>query len=1184
MYDRAWHTALSQELARDDEKKELRGLYALIFQVELILYVLERFHMEQALHAPWFLLSGLNLPLFTTRFTEEEHHLLARAKVYSPYSGRFRWETDFWQYQKMAEEWRAYRVKNGKIIRTGRHLERLDVYEQTLTTPIPQRLHHQQMARSGERVMFEDSRRSGLGKPVILEVSSDAARARAVKVPWFSSQLPEREDAIVVQQSTLLDIAREMKSREDCYLQARGEAGTGTDWEKLARNIRFRKRGGDGHLGEVNEEPIVLQGCCHLAGTISAGKTTLMKMVAFQAAKERRRVTLIVSDVMTALELTEFFNGLFCNEGDPPVAVPLLGRTTLEKNLSRLCNATSYKKHHRHRALRYLHYACLLFDEWPSSVPESLPLGHEPCQRLALVSRREEEELDFAEAINHSLRSKSFRSCPYFSLCPMQQAYHDLLQAPIWITTPGALGSMSIPSQLDSRQIKLWELIYEQSALVCFDEADVVQNWFDRVCAPESILVSSSGILDRLDPQLSVAWATHRVLEPQDSRGVYAVRHATAVTSPILTQLDHHGVLARWVYHTYFTGYTLFFQLAHLFAGIQEPEVAFEFDLDEDNDDEMQPLFPQKSGIPLPNKKLNTIMHWFYRVMETDPQKISSFPVSDPVQQLLQIREHILVKGSCPEEAKMWITRWIPTIHSHLQKRQPPPKPGQKRHHLLNETLDTLALKLDFALMVSVLDAEMQIIYDEWYNGILHLDSEYRFEHAPRHLLGLLPVPPTGRLFGFYYHRGEVQKERDPREEEPPKSPCLAVFAYSLVGRTFLSQFHALRAAIDERPGPHVLALSGTSWLPHSSFWHIDVPPAGVLEPEDSAKRAIAQSTFTFLPQYEDDSRQEKPIFVSGTKMMLQNLQKIARSLISEKHPYLRQELERIRQREKEELEERERKIGTAQSPQWENRARLLLLVNSYDQVQVVAQEIARSPEWRGQVYGLKRGNDVTQDYWVEVSQWYKPWNRSDFERFGETEAGTILVAPMQAIGRGYNALNEQNIAAFGAIYFLTRPMPHPFDTQAQASEMNKTVLDWCHNPNHRLWRYKNISHMAVALRSEAYRLWYEMDHRFGYRALSVEKKKDLAATTAGLVMQACGRLVRGGVPFDAYFVDAAWAPRSARKGKDKDTPQTSLLAALIAVLLDYAKDPLGEALLGPYVQALKKINNFPHLLSWRRR
>ncbi len=49
----------------------------------------------------------------------------------------------------------------------------------------------------------------------------------------------------------------------------------------------------------------------------------------------------------------------------------------------------------------------------------------------------------------------------------------------------------------------------------------------------------------------------------------------------------------------------------------------------------------------------------------------------------------------------------------------------------------------------------------------------------------------------------------------------------------------------------------------------------------------------------------------------------------------------------------------------------------------------------------------------------------------------------MNAIGRGFNILNANGKAAFGAIYFLTRPYPHPHDTQAIAQEMNRRALDW---------------------------------------------------------------------------------------------------------------------------------------------
>jgi hypothetical protein len=88
-----------------------------------------------------------------------------------------------------------------------------------------------------------------------------------------------------------------------------------------------------------------------------------------------------------------------------------------------------------------------------------------------------------------------------------------------------------------------------------------------------------------------------------------------------------------------------------------------------------------------------------------------------------------------------------------------------------------------------------------------------------------------------------------------------------------------------------------------------------------------------------------------------------------------------------------------------------------------------------------------------------------------------------------------------------------------------------------------------------------------------------LAATTAGKIAQAVGRLLRGNVSFHAYFVDAAWAPQQARRLKGEevplDTPKTSLLAALIDVLSDYVSDPIGKELYDPLLEKLDRTENF---------
>jgi len=187
----------------------------------------------------------------------------------------------------------------------------------------------------------------------------------------------------------------------------------------------------------------------------------------------------------------------------------------------------------------------------------------------------------------------------------------------------------------------------------------------------------------------------------------------------------------------------------------------------------------------------------------------------------------------------------------------------------------------------------------------------------------------------------------------------------------------------------------------------------------------------------------------------------------------------------------------------------------------------------------------------------------------------------MNAIGRGFNILNANGKAAFGAVYFLTRPYPHPHDTQAIAQELSRRALDWADNPDFIAWKEDGIQQRAEAVRRRAAQYWCSAEQRSYYNTLRNDKelyafpRRDLAATTAGLIIQAVGRLLRGGVPFHAYFVDAAWAPNYAKE-RTAETPRTSLLAAIIDLLEDYVHDDrIGNALYEPLVDAIAAIENF---------
>lgn len=283
--------------------------------------------------------------------------------------------------------------------------------------------------------------------------------------------------------------------------------------------------------------------------------------------------------------------------------------------------------------------------------------------------------------------------------------------------------------------------------------------------------------------------------------------------------------------------------------------------------------------------------------------------------------------------------------------------------------------------------------------------------------------------------------------------------------------------------------------------------------------------------------------------------------------------------------------LGENDSEHWADRDRILILVNSYKQSKWVAEELRTYlPNLRDEIKNLERDNLEPEKNGKTNPGELK---RADIESFAHT-GGKILVAPTNSIGRGFNILNSNGKAAFGAVYFLTRPYPHPNDTTAIAQELNRRAYEWLDKEDFIAWQQGDgIAQTAEILRKTANNYWRSVEQRSYYRTLRDNKdlcafpRYDLAATTLGRIIQAVGRLIRGGVPFHGYFVDSAWADNSAKKLAairvgddpsqiDNDSEENSLLVATILRVCDYAAedDSVGNALYRPLADALENIEN----------
>lgn len=1144
MYKRQWYTQLRSQLIREDKSKLLKGRYVLLLQVEFGLYLLERLGLAgEPADTLWVVLSGLELPNWN--LDARQRQIRARGCVLSPYSGRFAWEAALREYMDIPAVWRAYSVEAKELpsrsvqsfaCQTGNHRKRFEVYEHHLAQPIPSREHGLNAARAGEQVKFDLPTRAGI-KHVEIKVSDEIAALGETSPIGFAG-LRTRQP-VTITWDEVQQAAQEMEQRAINWAGA-----IDTHWPARAARVRFRAVR-NGTLGVANESALVINGLAHVAGMVGSGKTTLMKILAYILARRGQRVTLIVGDVASVLDLADEFNRLLDADPDAPVAVPLLGRTTRDQHLRRLYASDRFHQlAGDHWGLRWLGTTCPWQSQTPTQLPQIASPGEEPCQKLSLASEiRNDGAADEVEDSDSGQR----RLCPLFQVCPAQQIYRDMPNARIWITTPGALSQANFPAQADPRRLKLWEVVYEQSDLVVFDEVDAVQHWYDVICAPDASLASGDGLLDRIDIWVSRAWAKQRELPVNREQWVLAQQLTSHGVGHVLSLLARHTWLADWVDDQYFAARTLLYRSARRIAGLNEKDL---------DDEEAQS--PTRTIGPAAQKTLDDLTSCFEAFMESDPQHVVR-PRSgdhDAVYRLQQIAQSILVQGDSASECRAWLIDFVPDLAQTLSRRQSQHNLGDGAGPSVRnrarwkktspvDSLENLAVRLEFVVSVAVLDKTMQNMFDRWDFGLAR-DLNDRLQRAPDDLYGLLPVPATGRLFGFYYRRPR-RSDAPPGDEVSDASPLFSVFEYAHIGRRFVMNFHRLRAEIDERPGPNVLALSGTSWMPRSSRWHFNIPPIGVLEPEPREQDAIASSEFFYLPQYEPARNGTRPIRVSGSGALTTQLKKVVTGLARGEFAPLRAELDWLAEH--------------TESPLWQDRQRVLLLVNSYEQVEVVAHEIASLTGWNDEVFGLQAASND----WVSVSRWHQSLLRNDVESFALTK-GKILVAPMMAISRGYNILNENRVAAFGTIYFLTRPMPHPFDTSALASEMNHQTLAWLEKPEMKLWQGETVLARGLALRRYAGEWWRRAENRYGYRSMDTAAKYDLAASTAGLIIQSCGRLLRGGVPFRAYFVDAAWGAN----GSDQ-----SLLAMMIQVLNDYANDPIGGTLYAPLAQALSNIRNF---------
>ncbi|MEU6931021.1 hypothetical protein AB0A05_17915 [Streptomyces sp. NPDC046374] len=363
--------------------------------------------------------------------------------------------------------------------------------------------------------------------------------------------------------------------------------------------------------------------------------------------------------------------------------------------------------------------------------------------------------------------------------------------------------------------------------------------------------------------------------------------------------------------------------------------------------------------------------------------------------------------------------------------------------------------------------------------------------------------------------------------------------------------------------------MSGSSWAGASSRYHVRVPVGVLIEPpREVTERIASESTMRF--EFIEDGDEKLRLSGTDADERPEKLRRIAR--------YLGQGEEDAPSGGPLEVE----LLGLPAE-----RNRILLLVGSYVEARVVADTLHNlNPRWQNSVLCLVSDDeDIAPEDEEPSAHRARSLRRGDVESLKDLGA-EILVAPLLSVERGHNILNEEDEAAIGTVYFLARPNPHPDDLHQAVYAVNDWIVRATTSDTFASWvrTGRTVEDGADEVRRLARSRWYQvLEHSMAWSRLGDERERvtwDLLV----LMWQVIGRLVRGGVPAKVVFVDVAFAPHRGGPSDRPDTPESSLLHSMLAVLDPYFESDtktaeeqfIAGALYGPLRQMLTRLLTDP--------
>ncbi|MPL63725.1 hypothetical protein SDC9_09366 [bioreactor metagenome] len=1008
---------LNDVLQNEENRPNFRYTTDLIIRVELMLTGFNLATAHNKAEEAWSLIPGYD---FWKIAEQANFGIIGRMRIlFGFYRAESLWNKDLAEYGKLDSAYRLYRLMDNGLFKEEppRYVsDRKSEYHNILMNPIPHKRHSLPFVTAGvfNYQIFMDEKRNVQGNIPVIQTEQ-------VAFPRQRSKKPLTCDF----NADWLGLPEEMEQIQKGWLKRANSFELASLKQSMCLNYR---------------------GINHLAGGLGTGKSTFRVMETYRLVKKHQaKVGLLEGTVAEVVKRVKELNSLGIN------AVPIIGPSGRKKHLNtylfshaKEVDDLSGWVNEEHRALSHLSGICFI-----QALSENFEDDKSfPCQKI--------------------VQDNKPAQCSFAASCGIYADFRKAIEADVWVTTSAAVLKTRLPGMLDPAERTVFEVMYDLLDVIFVDEADYVQEQFDRAFLEEYELFGAPNhLLEQLENELT-AKINGRYSDVAGNPIILNFRRQLKEMIDIVWQIFEllnnsprlrKHLAYRKVFHIYALAHDLTDKLAK----------------GSESSDKIWAELRGYISNPFAEGKFTAVVNQLLTPNRT------------------KLKEELI---------EPFIASFFEGVKSKLD-------------------MVLLSLQLELFLYLGRFEDHLKnilqyadIVFEELnISSSLGKVFNMRKEFSPFMKEGM-----TGMMVGYRYFAKESSLG------------TFKFFEYSGVGRLLLKEWSDLYDQTDGIQGPGVVFLSGTSVAPGSRHYELNSPVDWLMK----TRTAMGKIEQFYHPLADPETGEL--IFVSGTnpEKRGEHLEKEVRSL----KPLIKREIEH-----------------------WNKERKILLVVNSYDDLERVASVLSLDPEWKDNFKILSRGDQAEEG--AEGLSFYFPL--SNIEQFVH-ESAEILVAPLLAMNRGHNILDARQGALFGTVFFLIRPYPVPDNLgymiqalHAQLPNILETIEQKTLMGGKAIKELRKSSILLLEMMVRKPDFW---------SILSPKERKALAWFILVPVWQMIGRLLRGGRDARVFYIDAKFG----MEGTAGTGTIPSLLSYWRTMLEAHQGDKVIQSLYGSFLDSLPRI------------